>query len=240
MSLKTGQCLCKALGFFESLLGSFQGSHGLCKTLGVFASRVGSFKASCGLYELCGVFGNYVESLQVFWVLCKALGILKIFWGSLQVSGGSLKVLGFFCSFLGIFGNHAESLEVSMGLWKALGFFASCAASLQACCGLCNLPAAFGRLMESRILCGDKREDLPVPIAQEALEAQTHSASCQTNLGPEHEEGILHEAEVLFPTQALLCAIRREISPGKPSRDVCANRSTRTLMSGGSWFRSYS
>lgn len=221
MSLKTGQCLCKALGFFESLLGSFQGSHGLCKTLGVFASRVGSFKASCGLYELCGVFGNYAESLQVFWVLCKALGILKIFWGSLQVSGRSLKVLVFFffCSFLGIFGNHAESLEVSMGLWKALGFFASCAASLQACRGLCNLTAAFGRLTESRIPRGDKREDLPVLIAQEALEAQTHSA--------------------LFPTQALLCAIGREIGPGEASRDVCANLSTRTLMSGGSWFRSY-
>lgn len=145
VSLKTGQCLCKALGFFESLLGSFQGFHCLFKALGVFASRVGSFKASCGLYELCGVFGNYAESLQVFWVLCKALGILKIFWGSLQVSGRSLKVLGFFfflqfswdlwkpCR---VFGSLHGSLEGFRVLCKLCGFFASLPWSLQSYCSL--------------------------------------------------------------------------------------------------------
>lgn len=166
------------------------------------------------LWKLCGVFASFLGSLQGFGDPQNILGVFASLWEVLE----SLSLF-FFCSFLGIFGNHAESLEVSMGLWKALGFFASCAASLQACRGLCNLTAAFGRLTESRIPRGDKREDLPVLIAQEALEAQTHSA--------------------LFPTQALLCAIGREIGPGEASRDVCANLSTRTLMSGGSWFRSY-
>lgn len=166
------------------------------------------------LWKLCGVFASFLGSLQGFGDPQNILGVFASLWEVLE----SLSLF-FFCSFLGIFGNHAESLEVSMGLWKSLGFFASCAASLQACRGLCNLTAAFGRLTESRIPRGDKREDLPVLIAQEALEAQTHSA--------------------LFPTQALLCAIGQEIGPSEASRDVCANLSTRTLMSGGSWFRSY-